>query len=333
MDRLKLDDSELKEIDRLLDDVETSYRASTFEDFLDQVPVFSHDLPRNVRATLNSFRLGRLSGWLSISGYEVNQEALGATPGHWREEVQPSPALREELLLLLYGSLIGDPFCWETQQDGKLIHNVLPIKGDEYEQIGSSSRSLLTWHTEDAFHPMRSDYLLFACMRNPYAAITTIASVDDLDFPESVREVLFEERFFIRPDDSHRPKNNSTVGNADFSVIEEMGERPDAVSVLFGDPRRPFLRVDPYFMSVDDGDDEARYALELVVKLVDEQMQDVRLESGDFFFIDNYRVVHGRKPFVPRHDGSDRWLKRVNVTRDLRKSRQSSALLPPRTVR
>ncbi|WP_248963652.1 TauD/TfdA family dioxygenase [Sphaerisporangium perillae] len=43
-------------------------------------------------------------------------------------------------------------------------------------------------------------------------------------------------------------------------------------------------------------------------------MFDMSLESGEFCFIDNYRVVHGRKPFGARHDGTDRWLKRINVT-------------------
>jgi hypothetical protein len=36
--------------------------------------------------------------------------------------------------------------------------------------------------------------------------------------------------------------------------------------------------------------------------------------------------VHGRKPFKARHDGTDRWLKRLDVTLDLRKSR---AARPP----
>lgn len=40
-------------------------------------------------------------------------------------------------------------------------------------------------------------------------------------------------------------------------------------------------------------------------------------------FLDNCRIVHERKPFKARHDGTDRWLKRLNVACDLRKSRSS----------
>jgi alpha-ketoglutarate-dependent taurine dioxygenase len=48
---------------------------------------------------------------------------------------------------------------------------------------------------------------------------------------------------------------------------------------------------------------------------------DVILQPGDIYFIDNFRAVHGRKPFKANYDGNDRWLKRINITRDLRKSR------------
>ncbi|MCT9929921.1 TauD/TfdA family dioxygenase [Planotetraspora sp. A-T 1434] len=49
------------------------------------------------------------------------------------------------------------------------------------------------------------------------------------------------------------------------------------------------------------------------MKQMDENMFDMSLESGEFCFIDNYRVVHGRKPFRARHDGTDRWLKRSTL--------------------
>jgi alpha-ketoglutarate-dependent taurine dioxygenase len=57
------------------------------------------------------------------------------------------------------------------------------------------------------------------------------------------------------------------------------------------------------------------------------------LQSGDFWFLDNFRVVHGRKPFKARHDGSDRWLKRVNVSCDQRKSRAARLPGPSRLIR
>lgn len=321
MDRLELDPAEISAVDELLDECADAFATLDTEDALHRATVLAHELPNRIRLHLNAFRLEQLSGVLCVSGYRVDQTRLGPTPSHWRNRTGPSPAHREELLLMLYSSLLGDPFCWATQQDGRMIHDIVPIQGHEHEQLGSSSEALLTWHTEDAFHPLRGDFLSFACLRNPYRAATTVGYADALRLPDDLREVLLQERFVICPDESHLGKNNSRPTAGAFDTIERMQRDPDRVAVLFGDPEQPYLRADPYFMRVDDEDDEARLALDALVKAMDEVMFDVVLESGDFCFLDNFRVVHGRKPFKARHDGTDRWLKRINVTGDLRKSR------------
>jgi len=148
-----------------------------------------------------------------------------------------------------------------------------------------------------------------------------IGYADSLDLPGATRNILFEERFGIRPDESHLPKNNSPRDAAIFSQVNELQGSPPPVALLFGDPARPYIRADPYFTTVEPGDQEAQDALDRLVGDMDQKIFDLELQSGDFCFIDNFRVVHGRKPFKARHDGTDRWLKRVNISRDLRKSR------------
>ena len=321
MDRLEIDAAELRELMHFLDEIEGDFDDFGSDEDLRLSTLFAHELPSRIRYALNSFRLERMSGVLRISGYIVDHDRIGSTPGHWRGQPSPATTRREELLLILFSSLLGDPFAWATQQNGRLIHDVLPIKGHEYEQLGSSSESPLTWHTEDAFHPLRGDFLSFACLRNPYATATTIGYADALNLPDTTKAVLFEERFMIRPDESHLAKNNTAADAVTFADIDEMQNNPRPIAILFGDPARPYIRADPYFMSVDSDDHEARYALEQFVKEMDGKMVDLQMESGEFCFLDNFRVVHGRKPFKARHDGTDRWLKRANVARDLRKSR------------
>jgi len=92
--------------------------------------------------------------------------------------------------------------------------------------------------------------------------------------------------------------------------------------VLFGDPDAPYLCIDPHFMKDVQGPVEQQ-ALDVVGAAIDEAMREVVLRPGAVVFIDNYRMVHGRKPFKARHDGTDRWLRRLNVARDLRKSRDA----------
>ena len=332
MDRVQIEQPELDRMNRLLDDHAAEFWPLDTEGALHEVTVLAHQLPERMRERLEAFRLEQTSGVLCLSGYVVDQERIGPTPAHWRDRPEHSTAHREELMLTMLGSLLGHPFAWVTQQDGRLIHDVIPIKGHEQEQLGSSSEAVLTWHTEDAFHPLRGDYLSFACLRNPYQAATTVGYAEDLDLPDAARELLWQERFGIRPDESHLPKSNSAPGMSAFDDITELQRNPVRVSVLFGDPARPYIRADPYFMLVDDGDQEARWALDTLVAAMDRAMTDLILADGDFCFLDNFRVVHGRKPFKARHDGTDRWLKRINLTLDLRKSRAARPVAAVRAI-
>jgi hypothetical protein len=116
MDRLQIDQIELDNINRLLDKSEAELEDLEAEESLHQAAVLAHQLPSRIREHLNAFRLGQLSGVLCISGYVTDQARLGPTPAHWRDRPDPSPAHREEMLLVMLGSLIGDPFAWATQQ-------------------------------------------------------------------------------------------------------------------------------------------------------------------------------------------------------------------------
>ena len=84
---------------------------------------------------------------------------------------------------------------------------------------------------------------------------------------------------------------------------------------MIGSRQAPYIRLDPYFTTPLD--DDASAALKALAQTIDDNLQEVILQPGDCFFIDNYRIVHGRKAFKARYDGTDRWLKRVSITTDL----------------
>lgn len=338
MSRLVLDANEVSAIRALLSELTSQYSSAEDEGFLKDVPVFAHDLPRRVRRFLNDFKqLEPAPGVCVISGYPVDDATLGPTPEHWKARGGVSPALAEEMLFLLFASLLGDVFGWGTQQAGRLIHEVLPIQGDEDRQIGTGSKQTIWWHNEDAFHPYRGDYVGLMCLRNPDRVPTTFASVDMLELDPEAARVLSEPRYTIRPDESHAAKDGGHHGAADdtlkgaYRQIEEMLNNPRPQPVLLGHPRSPDLRLDPYFMP-PPGDDVSVRALDALVREIDAKLTEVVLQPGDFLFVDNYRAVHGRKSFEAKYDGTDRWLKRINVTRDLRKSRDSRETSSSRIV-
>ncbi|MER7513097.1 arginine beta-hydroxylase, Fe(II)/alpha-ketoglutarate-dependent [Streptomyces lavendulae] len=295
---------------------------------LRDLPRLAARLPEGVQDFLREFKLADRHGHTVIRGHDFDQRRIGPTPDHWRGRVRPGPEFPEELLLMLYSALLGEPFGWATQQDGHLVHDIFPIRSHENDQLGMGSKQLLTWHTEDAFHPYRSDYLILGALRNPDHVPTTVGELDLSSLSAEDIDVLFEPRYHIAPDESHLPKNNTIATGeeaARFATIQRMIDERPLGPLLYGSRLDPYMRLDPYFTSVPQDDTDARRAYDALFKVVDSGMREVVADQGDVLFIDNHRAVHGRLPFQARYDGTDRWLKRVCVTSDLRRSREMRA--------
>jgi hypothetical protein len=303
VNRLELTDEEVGAILPLVNEVASRHSSVEKGDFLDSASTYAQELPRRLRAFLNAFRLTEPSGVCVISGYPVDDSKIGKTPAHWRKKPVGSSTVEEEVFLNLCGALLGDAIAWSHQRDGLICQDLVPIEEHKNEMLGSGSEQDLVWHTEDARYPYRGDYIGLMCLRNPDSVPTTFASIDEVRLDPDQVEVLFEPRFIFRPDPSH-PTDS---------------EREKA-PVLFGDPSSPYVRFDPYSMDRPETK-EARQAMDYLIRAIDENLTGVALLPGECLFIDNYRAVHGRSSFKARFDGTDRWLKRINIARDLRKSR------------
>jgi len=326
--RVELTGAEVGAIHALLGEVTRRYPTAEDAAFLEDADVIAHEIPRRIRRTLRGFRLHEPTcGLCVVAGWSIDQTKVGPTPRHWKDRDPAGSTLEEDMLLVILGSLLGDVIGWSTQQDGRIVHDVVPIRGHEHEQLGSSSEQLLWWHVEDAFHPYRGDYLGLMCLRNPDRVPTTFTTISRVGLPPDQVRLLTDPRFTIRPDEAHRPSTRGAAPITDrvrqaYDKVERMLHAPAQVPVLFGDPQSPYLRLDPFFMKpVDDPD--AQRALDAAIAGIDAALEDLVLEPGGIYFIDNYQGVHGRKPFRARFDGTDRWLKRINVARDLRKSRDA----------
>ena len=332
-----LSEKEVGAIKGLVGEVASQYASVEDARFLKDASLIAHELPARVRRFLNDFKyLEPLAGACAVTAYPVDDAKIGRTPAHWKARHDVSPALEEELLFVLFGSLLGDVVGWASQQNGYIVHDIVPIREDEYSQISSGSLQTIWWHTEDAFHPYRGDFVALMCLRNPELVPTTLACIDCVALDERAKDILLEPRFIIRPDDSHiksksaRPAEDDLI-EASRQHISEMHAHPPLVPVLFGNPRAPYIRIDPYYMDTRD-DAEAQSALDALMREVDACLTEVILSPGDFIFIDNYRAVHGRKSFQARYDGTDRWLKRLNITKDLRKSSDARATRASRVI-
>ncbi len=298
-----------------------------------------------LRRELVSFRLRESFSGLLIKGFPVDDDAVGPTPESWGAATRRTALY--EVVFLLCGSLLGDPIAWELQQDGAIVHDVLPIKGHEELQINSASSADIWWHTEEAFHALRADYVGLMCLRNPDRVSTTIAAIDDVRLDPETVSTLMRSQYIILPDQSHKtdPLNSDPLNGEPLSgeaggakpdgpgtSIDRMRHDPERIPVLFGDPRAPYIRIDPYYMPLADLGEQGDAAVRQLTKAINLAIREVSLGAGDLLFVDNYRAVHGRRSFGARYDGKDRWLKRLNLTRDLRKSRSSRASAIDRAI-
>lgn len=307
MHTLQLTAQENEQIDRLLNTLLQRYKSPSEESFLLMANAYALQLPERLLLAVNRFRYtDDHNGTFLLRGFYIDDARLGETPCAVSREIDEFSAVREGFMLMLVISLIGDAFGWSSQREGALINNVLPVKSHEGEQLSTGSTVDLDWHTEEAFHPYRADYLALMCLRNPDDVPTLVGSIRDVKVDEVIRKVLFGPRFIFHVD------KNFQNGMFDDATPEP---------VLFGDFNSPYVKIDPSFMMAAPGDEAADRALGEITTAFKDSMSEIVLQQGDILFMDNYRVVHGRKAFVPRFDGTDRWLKRVNVTVDLRKSR------------
>ncbi len=325
---LLLNENEISEINTFVDNIQNSYTNVEDLKFSEDVGLLAQELPRRLRAALHEFRFKEAGkGYFVLSGFPVDQDAVGATPSHWARSEEVSTTNRHEIFLMLCGSLLGDPLAWATQQDGSLVHNILPMKQYENEQLGFNSTMNLDWHVEDAFHEYRGDYLGMMCIRNPQQVPTMLGSVADINLSKENLDQLFEPQFCIKPDKSHLKENNDknqtdpSLGSS-FDIMAQHFENPGKKAVLFGSKESPYVRLDPYYME-DPTEPAAKEAYNDLVSQFENQLFPLVLQDGDIVFVDNFRMVHGRAPFQARYDGTDRWLKRINIARDLRKSRDA----------
>ncbi len=251
----------------------------------------------------------RLRAWLGApdpsSGFRVVRGLFdgfaepGPTPTHW-SATDPDDSAAHDVALALAARLLGRVFGWTDQQDGRVVHNILPSPGCEEMQVGASSTVPLTWHTEDGFHPARADLLLLACIRNPDDIGTRLAGIRRAPLSARTLEQLRRPALVIEPDDSYE----------DDDAAHE--ERIGMTTVWDGDDGL-CVRYDPSYTVMLTDDPEFAEAYQELGTAFEECGFIVPLEPGDLLMVDNDAVVHGRIAFRARYDGTDRWLKRVLV--------------------
>lgn len=237
-------------------------------------------------------------GLFVLTGLPIDDETIGATPSIWATAGDGGV---QDIVLLLLSAAMGHLIAWPGQQDGRFVHNIVPARGHESEQTGASSTVLLSPHTEDAFHPGRANLLLLGCMRNHDRIATTAASIRRTHLDDADLETLSRAEVPILPDDSYTEAQ---------SYIHQP---PPPVPTLFHANDGLTLRFDPAYTPLEQATPAYQQAYRRLTAELARVSVSVALSPGQVLVIDNDQAVHGRVPFRPRYDGTDRWLKRASV--------------------
>jgi hypothetical protein len=232
--------------------------------------------------------------WTLIKGVDIGE--IPPTP----MSVDQVPEIKQACSTLRRMAFqYGLPTAYKQEQDGRLIQHIFPVQRTESAQISSSSKIDLQLHTESAFHPYAPSFVILMCVREDLNAATTFALVDDIvkSLDEETLFYLKEPLFVTAIDDSFR-----THGEPNKNILLPiLTQTKDGLTICF----------DEFFMRGKTF--QAQEALDKLLESIKQNTKEVVLQTGDVLVLDNRKLVHGRKSFQARYDGTDRWLLRTLV--------------------
>ncbi|MFI2238008.1 TauD/TfdA family dioxygenase [Streptomyces chrestomyceticus] len=261
-------------------------------------------LPASLRQEIRRFRRhSGPRGRLLIRGLPVGDETRD-TPSAAGSVQRESTVAAATLLMVACG--LGDPAGFRQEKSGALVHDVVPVAGLEEFQ-GNAGSVLLSFHTENAFHEHRPDYVMLLCLRADHEGVAgtrtaCVREVLDLLSPAVRKQLSFPEYVTEAPPSF----GDGCAGALHHPVLGGAWDDPD-------------LRVD--FAATRATTEEGAAALAELGALFERVSSSSELRPGDLVIVDNHVTAHGRTAFTPRYDGRDRWLQRSFALTALRRSR------------
>jgi len=202
-----------------------------------------------------------------------------------------------------YAAHYGKPFGYLQEQVDTVFQQIVPLKSLESVQISASSITELDLHTETAFHPYPPDYVFLLCLRGDPTAFTTYANLEAVlkKIGETTQKVLRQPWYTTRVDASF--------------ILNGQEDKSIEMPILYGEKQETRIVYDRFLMKGTSI--AARRALDELNNAIKSSTKKIALKTGELMIIDNRKTVHGRLPFTPKYDGTDRWLMRTLVRKQL----------------
>ncbi|HYH97326.1 TauD/TfdA family dioxygenase [Hyalangium sp.] len=320
MKQLALDDKLSKDMGLKLRSIHSPYE--TFEDSLVQVYKIFAELPASVLKDIMAFsRFPESPGVMLLENMPQDPE-LPPTPTDGAPVTRRNTFVGEGILLGLT-QLLGEPVGFTSEKSGNLIHYVTPVESGSYTQSNQGSKVFLNYHNDSIhdesgfFHRFNPDFLILHCIRadKDGQALTYYVDARDLcrALPDSVVETLRQPVFRMAAPSTYsreRAKGGQVWSNL-VPILSGPAESPEVSIAANG---------------VKGETPEAQQALEKLHATCDDEKvhNKVALKPGMTLLINNRKGLHARSVFEPAFDGSDRWLLRTYIRRNLWEMRHRS---------
>ncbi len=198
------------------------------------------------------------------------------------------------------------PVTYQGENNGELFRHVMPIQANINGKTSQGSKYPLGMHVDNCYLPLTPEN-----ERSYYSACPEFMSLFGLRHNVSLptKIIILDEVL-------------SKLGNriiAQLKKPEYIVSKPDSFSsgakfylpLLVEDNDGIFYgRFDQDF--VHPTSNKSEYALNCFIEeLHNSTPHNILVKSGDCLLLKNQRVMHGRDGFLPKFDGTDRWMLRV----------------------
>jgi L-asparagine oxygenase len=266
-------------------------------------------LPENIKIAIRESFGSQSSGHVIIRNIHCDDAILPITPSCNNQKIGEKTQLArfQSMLISLLG---GELIAYEAEGYGRLFQDVVPIKQNEDMQISVSSKYELEIHTEQAFSKWKPDILSLGCLKgdpNAYTYILPVRKILD-HLSRDELDTLYKPLWKIGVDLSFK-----LIG---IDFIE--GDIRGPIPILYGSKDDPRLVFDQDLM--EGITPEANLLVEKIVDIYYTHRISHNLKPGEIVLINNHKATHGRSPFTPKYDGTDRFLTRCFGIFDYKKS-------------
>jgi len=313
---LNLTEEEIKILIALASQITTIQECNNL-DFCKKAECLSLLVPERISSALKDFaKHGSETGYFFIKNLKIKHDEIPETPKNntYRLGEKTEIAKIQAILTSIMGYMVG----YEAECFGNLFQDVVPNESMAKNQTSLGSNIELEIHTEQAFSKLRPDILSLACLKGDDNAYTHILPIQSILNNTSAEEhkLLQMPLWKTGVDLSFKLNGHEFIEGDVRGPMPIINDLP-----IINDSKNTQNLILTFDQDLMTGlTEQANDLLKKVVSIYYKHRLSHNLKPGEILFVNNNKAVHGRSPFFPKYDGTDRFLVRCFAIFEIEKA-------------